>query len=78
LSPLFVARSGSQDAGGGAPPERSYHERIDAERQNFDACAEVHALPPIFHYWSNRYLRPRLEAVGASDPDAFFTKYVAE
>ena len=78
LSPLFVARSGSRDAGGGAPPERSYHERIDAERQNFDACAEVHALPPIFHYWSNRYLRPRLEAVGASDPDAFFTKYAAE
>ncbi|HEV7414063.1 MAG TPA: class I SAM-dependent methyltransferase [Casimicrobiaceae bacterium] len=39
---------------------------------------EVHDLPPIFHYWSNRYLRPRLETFGASHPDAFFTKYLAE
>lgn len=79
LSRLFVARSGSQGAGGGVlAPERAYGERLAAERQNFDACVEVHDLPPIFHYWSNRYLRPRLEAVGISDPDAFFTKYVAE
>ena len=58
--------------------EHGYQQRIAAERQNFDACVEVHDLPAIFHYWSNRYLRPRLEAVGVSDPDAFFTKYVAE
>jgi SAM-dependent methyltransferase len=62
-----------------APPaETTYQQRVAAEHGHFDACAEVHALPPIFHYWSNRYLRPRLEAVGVSDPDAFFTKYVAE
>jgi SAM-dependent methyltransferase len=33
---------------------------------------EVHALPPIFHYWSNRYLRPTVESLGFSNPDEFF------
>jgi SAM-dependent methyltransferase len=36
----------------------------------------VHALPDIFHYWSNRYLRPKLEAFGTSHPEAFFLKYL--
>jgi len=36
----------------------------------------VHDLPPIFHYWSNRYLRPKLEAIGASDPDHFFLQHL--
>jgi SAM-dependent methyltransferase len=58
--------------------EQAYRDRIAAERRNFDAREEVHDLPPIFHYWANRYLRPRLEAAGISDPDAFFVKYAAE
>lgn len=33
---------------------------------------EVHALPPIFHYWSNRYVRPATESFGFSNPDEFF------
>ena len=36
----------------------------------------VHALPDIFHYWSNRYLAPKLETFGASHPEAFFLKYM--
>jgi SAM-dependent methyltransferase len=79
LSPLLGGGSINKPAiAGDVPPEHGYQQRIAAERQNFDARVEVHDLPPIFHYWSNRYLRPRLEAVGVSDPDAFFTKYVAE
>lgn len=80
LSHLAVVRRRGGLATGGetALPVDGYRQRIAAERRNFDACEEVHALPPIFHYWSNRYLRPRLEAFGASHPDAFFTKYLAE
>ena len=44
-----------------------------AERVVFRFTADVHHLPPIFHYWSNRYLRPRFEAFSFSTPDAFFT-----
>lgn len=57
---------------------RAYQDRIAAERRSFDACVEVHDLPAIFHYWSNRYLRPQLEAAGISDSNAFFLKYAAE
>lgn len=60
------------------PSQTSYQQRVAAEHEHFDTCEEVHALPPIFHYWSNRYLRPRLEAFGASHPDAFIAKYLVE
>lgn len=43
-----------------------------AERVIFRFTSDVHELPPIFHYWSNRYLRPQFEAFGFSSPDAFF------
>jgi SAM-dependent methyltransferase len=33
---------------------------------------EVHNLPDIFHYWSDRYVRPKLEAFGFSHPNALF------
>ncbi len=80
LSPLLAARSHSEGAAGAdvRPRAISYQQRVAAEREYFDVCEEVHDLPPIFHYWSNRYLRPRLEALGTSHPDAFFTKYLAQ
>ncbi len=43
-----------------------------AERVIFRLTADVHDLPPIFHYWSNTYLRPQFEAFGFASPDAFF------
>jgi len=53
-----------------------YRFRTLTERLRFGRCPTVHALPDIFHYWSNRYLRPKLEAFGASHPEAFFLKYL--
>ncbi|MEO7325560.1 MAG: class I SAM-dependent methyltransferase [Dokdonella sp.] len=46
-----------------------------AERAIFADQVEVHDLPAIFHYWSNKYLRPKLEFAGFSHPDAFFANY---
>jgi SAM-dependent methyltransferase len=54
-----------------------YRTQEAAEHAFFAGCLDVHALPAIFHYWSNRYLRPMLEAYGFSHPDAFFTKYAS-
>ena len=53
-----------------------YRWRSWMERLFFSRCEAVHDLPPIFHYWSNRYLRPKLEAIGASDPDHFFQQHL--
>jgi SAM-dependent methyltransferase len=49
-----------------------YGARVAAEISCFRDDTEIHALPPIFHYWSNRYVRPKLESFGFSHPDEFF------
>jgi SAM-dependent methyltransferase len=58
--------------------DRAYAARLKAERQTFDQQTNVHELPEIFHYWSNKYLRPMFEAYGFSNPDQFFAKYLHE
>ncbi len=47
------------------------------ERLAYFRCTAVHDLPPIFHYWSNRYVRPKMERFGFSTPDQFFEHYTA-
>lgn len=45
-----------------------------AERLAFTLTPDYQAdtLPPIFNYWSNRYVRPKLEALGYHSPEDFF------
>ena len=56
----------------------SYSARLNQERSVYHDCLDVHDLPAIFHYWSNRHLRPKLEALGFSTPDEMFRKYTGE
>ena len=53
-----------------------YQARLEMEHEAYRDCAKVHDLPDIFHYWSNRYVRPKLEAFGFSSPDALFDNYL--
>jgi SAM-dependent methyltransferase len=53
-----------------------YRARVAAETAIFNDQTEVHDLPRIFHYWSNTYLRQRLETFGFSNPDQFFATYL--
>ncbi|MDJ0652683.1 MAG: class I SAM-dependent methyltransferase [Xanthomonadales bacterium] len=53
----------------------AYAERLQQEQQTYRDCENVHELPEIFHYWSNRYLRPQLERFGFSHPDQFYSFY---
>lgn len=57
-----------------APAAPDYAARIAAETSIFTDQVEVHDLPPIFHYWSNTWLRPQLEMFGFSNPDQFFAR----
>jgi SAM-dependent methyltransferase len=52
----------------------TYRGRLSSERRIFAGQEQLHELPPIYHYWSNRYLRPWIEELGASDPTAFFVQ----
>lgn len=50
----------------------AYLARLGNEQAHFAVCENVHDLPEIFHYWSNKYLRPSIEKCGFSHPDEFF------
>jgi len=52
--------------------DEEYVERIANELEAFDENENVPDLPEIFHYWSNKYLRPKLEMFGLTDPEQFF------
>lgn len=72
---------GHAPAGGAlAPPAKSdasYSARLANEVEIFSGQEEVHDLPPIFHYWSHRYLLPMQQAMGFSGPDGFFARHLA-
>lgn len=61
-----------------SPQDDSYRARLQAEESIYRDCAKVHDLPAIFHYWSERYVRPKLEALGFSGPNGLFRRYLAE
>lgn len=44
--------------------EREYLARVSAEIATFDNIDVVHDLPPIFHYWSNKYLLALIKPFG--------------
>lgn len=59
-------------------PRLDYWLRTFRERLTYNDVKQVHDLPPIFHYWSDTYLRPKCEAFGFSGPDDFFVKHLEE
>jgi SAM-dependent methyltransferase len=61
---------------GPSKQQADYSARIAAEQNVYNNCLNVHALPEIFHYWSNRYLRPKAERFGFPSPNGMFDKYL--
>lgn len=84
LTELKVSASASDLSADEAPPPEQpslvsdYQRRAVEEAERFTKELNVNALPEIFHYWSNAYVRPRLESFGYSHPEDFFAKAIAE
>src|SRR5947209_13183991 len=55
-----------------------YQASLAAELRTYERCLDVHALPGIFHYWSLRYLHPRLLPFGFGSPDEMFAKHLID
>jgi SAM-dependent methyltransferase len=55
----------------------AYNSRIDAELATYADQEEVHDLPRIYHYWSERYCLPLLTELGLTDLDGFWDREVA-
>jgi hypothetical protein len=41
----------------------AYEARVRQQIEQYRHVENMHALPDIFHYWSNKYLRPKINAV---------------
>ncbi|MFN7998583.1 MAG: class I SAM-dependent methyltransferase [Bryobacteraceae bacterium] len=58
--------------------QAAYGARLAAEVETYANCLHVHELPPIFHYWSETYIRPKLEAFGYTNPNEIFGRHFDE
>lgn len=59
-------------------PENDYAKRVEQELKNYSEDIDVHQLPDIFHYWSNRYIRPWFEQADSTHPEDLFARYMLE
>jgi SAM-dependent methyltransferase len=56
----------------------SYQSKLAEERRTFRDNVQVHDLPQIYHYWSNKYLLPAHKPFGFTCPDSFFRLHVVK
>lgn len=54
----------------------SHESRLATELATYTGCDNVHDLPPIAHYWSNRYLVPMIQTLGFSSVGEMFRHYI--
>ena len=60
------------------PHSSIYSEKIEYEKDFFKEYEEVHDLPDIFHYWSNKYLAPAMADFGFGSPVEFFISHIQD
>jgi SAM-dependent methyltransferase len=51
---------------------------LAGEEESYRDCDDVHRLPEIFHYWSNRYIEPKLQKFGFNSPEGMIYKYILD
>ena len=55
----------------------AYSEKFDIELSKFQNLENVHALPDIFHYWSEKYVRAKLRTLGFDSIAELFVRYIS-
>ena len=55
-----------------------YEAMLVREVANYRSVENVHDLPAIFHYWSNKYLLPKFQQFGFCSPTDFYLKYMTQ
>ncbi len=55
-----------------------YSDRIAAEHRHFNENTKVHDLPPIYSYWSDKWIIPKLRAFGYEGGPEMFEAYLSE
>jgi SAM-dependent methyltransferase len=57
---------------------KAYQTKVAREIENYRTVENVHDLPAIFHYWSNKYLVPIYQQVGFNSARDFFRTYLEQ
>jgi SAM-dependent methyltransferase len=60
------------------PSDLEYADRLEREIANFRNVRNVHDLPDIFHYWSQKFLLPKFQALNIPGITELFVRYVAD
>jgi SAM-dependent methyltransferase len=59
-------------------PNLSYEQKLAREVENYRTVENVHDLPEIFHYWSNKYLVPKYRQFEFGNPREFYRLYMSK
>lgn len=65
----------------GSPGSEGYAQRIRSEIERYRTVENVHDLPEIFHVWSGKFVRPKIEAVlGVTifGLEEFYARYISQ
>lgn len=54
----------------------NYQDKMEKEIMRYRTVENVHDLPDIFHYWSNKHLLPKFQQLGFRDAKSFFLLYM--
>ena len=53
-----------------------YQKKLKEELSNYKNVVNVHELPDIFHYWSNKFLKPIIQDAGFDGISDFLVKSI--
>ena len=60
------------------PHSSQYRDKVEFEKDFFKEKEEIHDLPDIFHYWSNKYLAAEMRRFGFDNSEEFFIDRIQE
>lgn len=53
---------------------KQYGDRVGEELKRFEKEIDMHALPAIYHYWSNKFILPMLQEIDCQSVGDFFSR----
>ena len=56
--------------------KKDYYKKVETEIEQFKNNTQVHLLPDIFHFWSKRFLYPKLKVIGYNGYRHMFLDYI--
>jgi ubiquinone/menaquinone biosynthesis C-methylase UbiE len=56
--------------------EKAWGKKLREEIAHYAKVEKVHDLPPIYHYWENKFLRPKMESLGFSGAEQLYVDYI--